>query len=137
MNSCLHVRLMALLFSSVCCVFSQALSGPALGRVVELKEPCQTGPGSIASTTCRQLQVTCPALRPIAVEIRITEPVAGVPFRGPGVGGSGGDGRGFYAGEGGGRILAGDVAAMGFRVVDRSWDGGWTPPAGGLRKESC
>jgi len=30
-----------------------------------------------------------------------------------------------------------DIAAMGFRVVDRSWAGGWPTAEGGLVKESC
>jgi hypothetical protein len=54
------------------------------------------------------------------VQIRITEPAGGVPFRGTIVMGSGGNGAGFYAGPEGGMILVGEIAAMGFRVVDKS-----------------
>jgi len=50
---------------------------------------------------------------------------------------SGGSGAGSYAGQDGGRILVTEVAAMGFRVVDRDWAGGWTTAEGGLRKQSC
>jgi hypothetical protein len=132
-----RVKLMIFSFAGGWCAFSQAPSGPVLGSVAELKEPCKAGPASMAGTTCRQLQVTCPGLKPIAVQIRTTEPAAGVPFRGTVVVGSGGSGGGFYAGQEGGRLLVGDVAAMGFRVVDRAWDGGWTTQEGGLRKESC
>ena len=128
---------MVLLFSGGWYAFSQAASSPALGSVKELKEPCQAGPGPIAGTTCRQLQVTCPGLKPLAVQIRITEPAAGVGFRGTVVMASGGNGATFYAGQEGGRILVGDIAAMGFRVVDRSWDGGWSHDEGSLIKESC
>ncbi len=137
MSSSMRVNVMLLLLSGGGCAFSQAASSPALGSVAELKEPCKAGPASMAGTTCRQLQVTGPGLTPIAVQIRVTEPAAGVPFRGTVVLGSGGNGAGFYAGQEGGRILAGDIAAMGFRVVDRSWEGGWTTGQGGLRKASC
>src|SRR5438552_1853992 len=138
MNSFLRMKWIALLFAGSCCALAQAASGPALGSVMELKEPCQTGPGPIAGTTCRQLRVSCAGVKPILAQIRITEPAAGVPIRGTVVMGSGGGGAGFYGGEGG-RILVGDVAAMGFRVVDRSWDGevGWISEEGGLRKQSC
>jgi hypothetical protein len=65
-----------------------------------------------------------PGLKALAVEVRVTEPTAGAPYRGTVVLGSGGDGAGFYAGLDGGKMLAAEVVAMGFRVVDRSWDGG-------------
>jgi hypothetical protein len=139
MNSFLRMKWMVLLIAGGCCALAQAASGPALGSVVELKEPCQAGPGPIAGTTCRQLRVSCPGVKPILAQIRITEPAAGVPIRGTVVMGSGGGGAGFYGGQEVGRILVGDVAAMGFRVVDRSWDGevGWISEEGGLRKQSC
>ena len=71
------------------------------------------------------------------MQIRITEPVAGVPFRGTVVMGSGGNGAEFYTGQEGGRILVGEIAAMGFRVVDKSYDGGTNTFEGGLKKQSC
>jgi hypothetical protein len=58
-------------------------------------------------------------------------------FGGTVVVGSGGNGAGFYGGQEGGGILVGDIAAMGFRVVDRAWDGGWTTQEGGLVNQSC
>jgi hypothetical protein len=76
-------------------------------------------------------------LRNIKVQVRISEPAAGVPYRGTVVFGSGGNGGGFYAGQPGGKILVGEVAAMGFRVVDRSWEGGWVTQEGGQVKQSC
>lgn len=108
---------------------------PPLGTVTESAEACPAGP--IANTVCRQFQVSCPELRPIQVRVRITEPASGVPFRGTVVMGSGGSGAGFYAGQEGGLILAREIAAMGFRVVDRDWAGGWPTAEGGLVKESC
>ena len=72
--------------------------GPML--VTELKEPCSMGAGQVPNTSCRALKVSCPGLEPIQVQIRITEPAAGVPFRGTVVVGSGRGGHGFYAGTG-------------------------------------
>ena len=141
-----------------CCAFWQARaqSRPALGDVVELKEPCKKGPGEIPNTSCQTLKVSCPGVRPLQVQIRITEPAAGVPFRGTVVVGSGRGGSGFYAGldnsagigknridaleaAHGGATLVQEVAAMGFRVVDRAWEGenGWTTSEAGFVKESC
>src|SRR5260370_29555540 len=51
--------------------------------------------------------------------------------------GSGGNGAGFYAGSEGGRILVGEIAAMGCRVVDKAWEGGTNTFEGGLKKQSC
>ena len=108
---------------------------PPLGTVTESAANCAAGP--IAGTTCRQLQVACPGLRPLPAQIRITRPATGVPFRGTVVIGSGGDGGGFYASQEGGRILAEEIAAMGFQVVDRRWEGGTNTNEGGLKKQSC
>ena len=108
---------------------------PALGSVKELAESCPAGP--IANTTCRRLEVTCDGLKPITVQIRVTEPAAGTAPRGTVVMGSGGGGNSFYAGPPDVQALVNDIAAMGFRVVDRAWNGGWTTSERGLRKESC
>jgi hypothetical protein len=137
MTVILRWRLALLLFSGCCGAPSQTPSQNAapLGSVVESQAACPAGP--IAGTTCQQLQVICPELRPLPVQIRITEPAAGVPFRGTVVMGSGGNGAGFYAGPEGGRILVGEIAAMGFRVVDKSWEGGTNTFEGGLKKQSC
>jgi len=116
---------------------AQAPSGPALGSVTELNGPCPADLGPMTNTICRQFQVACPGLKPIAVQLRITEPAVAAPFRGTVVVGSGGNDAGFYAGQVGGRLFVADIAAMGFRVVDRAWAGGWTTQEGGLKKESC
>ncbi len=129
-------KLALLLFSG--CGYAQscyAQSQGPLGSVEESKEACPAGP--IAGTVCKQLQVMCPSLRPLPTQVRITEPAAGVKFRGTVVMGSGGNGAGFYAGQEGGRILVGEIAAMGFRVVDKSYDGGTNTFEGGLKKQSC
>lgn len=125
-----------LLLTGACCAYSQAPSSKALGTVTESADPCSRGAGPIPNTTCRQLQVACPGVKTITVQVRITEPAAGVPYRGTVVMGSGGSGNVFYAGPEGGRPLVEDIAAMGFRVVDRAWDGGWPTQEGGLIQES-
>ena len=107
-----------------------AASAAELGSVKELPEPCPSAP--VPNTTCRRLEVSCPELRPIEVQIRVTQPAAGVATRGTVMLGSGGGGNAFY-----GSPLVRDLAAMGFLVVDRAWTGGWTTHEGGLRKESC
>jgi len=104
--------------------------GADLGSVKELPEPCVSGP--MPNTICRRLEVSCPELKPIEAQIRITQPAAGVAARGTVMLGSGGGGNAFY-----GSPLVRDLAAMGFLVVDRAWTGGWTTHEGGLRKESC
>ena len=129
----ISMRLLLLGLSASARLFAQ--SSPPLGIVSESSSACPAGP--IANTVCRRFEVSCPDIKPIQVSVRITEPSTGIPFRGTVVMGSGGAGGGFYAGEEGGRILAKDVAAMGFRVVDRAWAGGWPTAEGGLIKESC
>ena len=87
-------KLFVLIFSCYCAPApTSSQNVPHLGSVVELPDSCPVGP--IAGTTCRQLRVSCPGLRPIAARVRITEPTAGVPFRGTVVLGSGGDGAEF------------------------------------------
>src|SRR5689334_18165321 len=90
---------------------------PALGRVTELPDACPSGP--LTHTTCRRLQVACDGLKTIDVQIRITEPAAGVAPRGTVVMGSGGSGNGFYAAAPPVQSLVNEIAALGFRVVDR------------------
>lgn len=109
--------------------------GPALGSVTESSEACPAGP--IPATTCKRLQVSCPGLKTIEVQIRITPAAAGAGARGTVVLGSGSGGNSFYAGAPPVQPLVKDLAAMGFVVVDRAWTGGWTTHEGGLRKESC
>jgi len=125
------MRLLTLILLS--CVIAQA--APTLGTVAEAKEPCSAGP--LANTTCRRLQVSCEAMKTIEAQIRITEPDAGATPRGTVVMGSGGGGNTFYAGAEDGQMLVKSLTAMGFRTVDRAWQGGWTTHEGGLRKESC
>jgi hypothetical protein len=125
-------RLNLLVPTLLCCAYA---GPPQLGSVTEGPEACPAGP--VANTTCRRLQVSCPDLKPIAVQIRITQPAAGAALRGTVVLGSGGGGGTFYAGAPPVQELVTQLAGMGFLVVDRAWNGGWTTHEGGLRKESC
>jgi hypothetical protein len=118
-----------------CCGLFAQTPHPPLGTVTESTEACPAGP--IANTACRRFEVSCPDLKPILASVRITEPAAGMAFRGTVMMGSGSGGNSYYGGDGPGQILVKDIAAMGFRVVDRNWTGGWTTSEGGLRKESC
>jgi hypothetical protein len=112
-----------------------AFAAPPLGTVTESPDACPAGP--LANTTCRRLHVSCDGMKTIDVLIRLTEPAAGVTARGTVVLGSGAAGNSFYAGAEDGQALVTSLTAMGFRAVDRSWQGGWTTHEGGLKKESC
>src|SRR5690242_989201 len=103
-----------------------------LGKVTESPDPCPAGPPGAA---CRQLVVSCPSLKDIRVQIRITQPTA-KPIRGTVVLGSGGNGAGFYAAAPAIYGLVRDLSAIGFLVVDRAWDGGWVTQEGGLKPEA-
>lgn len=126
------VRLCTVFTAVICCAVADP---PNLGSVKQIPEPCPASP--IPNTTCRRLVVSCPDLRPIDVQIRVTEPAAGTARRGTVVMGSGGGGGTFYAAAAPVQELVKDLAAMGFLVVDRAWNGGWTTHEGGLKKESC
>lgn len=109
-----------------------------LGSVVAVGGSCAGGTGSLPGTTCRLLEIRCPGLDSIRVQVRITPPTSGVPERGTVVFSSGASGTGFY-GDQDATLLMQDLVAMGFRVVDRAWLGtlGWTTREAGLRRESC
>jgi len=103
--------------------------------VKESTETCPAGP--VANTTCRRLQVSCEGIKTIEVQIRITEPASNSTPRGTVVMGSGAGGNTFYGSSEAGQELVRSLTSMGFRTVDRAWQGGWTTHEGGLRKESC
>lgn len=130
----ISMRLCQVVLFFGCCFLSQAAATPPLSTVTESASACPAGP--IANTACREFEVSCPDVKPIHVRVRITEPsagVPGVPFRGTVVIGSGGTGSGFYVGQDGGLIFSREIAAMGFRVVDRDRVGGWPTAEGGLQ----
>ena len=108
-----------------------------LGKVVELPDACPAGAGPADRTACRVVVVSCPELKDLRAQVRVIEPAAAKQVRGTVVLGSGGNGGGFYGGQEGGQKLVTELAAMGFRVVDRAWDGGWPTQEGGMKKEAC
>ncbi len=110
-------------------------AGGELGRVQVQDASCPAGP--VANTACKIVVVSCPEIRDLRASVRITEPAAGRPQRGTVVLGSGGNGGGFYAAQPPVQAFVGELAAMGFRVVDRQWDGGWVTAEGGLKKQAC
>lgn len=109
-----------------------------LGEVLLLPDACPQGSGSIPGTVCLRLEVRCEGLQPVRVSLRVAPPATGVPVRGTVIFSSGGGGTGFYGSTSGGISLFQSLAAMGFQVVDRAWDGpnGWTTAEAGLRSES-
>jgi hypothetical protein len=116
------------LLAAFCCAWGQSL-----GKVTPLDDPCPPGPAS----ACRQAMVSCPGLKDLRVQLRITEPAAGKAVRGTVVLGSGGNGAGFYAAPAAVYSLVRDLSQMGFLVADRSWDGGWVTQEGGLKRQAC
>ncbi len=109
-----------------------------LGTVTDLNMPCQTS-GGLPGTTCKTLEVICPGLAPIQVEIRITEPAPGVAEKGTVVFGTGSSGTGFYGNSQDILSMFQELVNAGYRIVDRAWKGpqGWVTKEGGLRRQSC
>jgi hypothetical protein len=113
------------------------VTAASLGKVVELPEGCPAGAGPVARSVCRRVIVSCPGLKDLRAQVRITEPAAGRQPRGTVVLGSGGNGASFYAVQEAVQALAGELAETGFLVVDRAWDGGWVTQEGGLKPQAC
>lgn len=116
---------------------ASALPAAPLGKVTESPEPCPGGAGRLERTACRQVVVTCPGLKDLQAQLRITQPAPAKPLRGTVVLGSGGNGATFYAAAAPVLGLVRDLSEMGFLVVDREWDGGWVTQEGGLKLEAC
>jgi hypothetical protein len=117
------------------CMSAALPAAQNLGSVLESTGTCLAGP--LVNTTCKRLLVSCEGMKTIEAQIRITEAAEGTTPRGTVVLGSGGAGNVFYAAGTDGQALVRSLTAMGFRSVDRAWQGGWTTHEGGLRKESC
>lgn len=111
-------------------------AAPAPDPVTVLSDPCPSGPGILPDSTCMLLQVAPSGLEQKQVELRITEPNAGVPYLGTVVLCSAINGEVFYANMVGGKELIGDLAALGLRVVDRRWIDGWLTPGYQLKSLS-
>ncbi len=110
----------------------------ALGNVTLLADSCQDGPGPLPNTRCQSVLVECDSLSPIVCSLRITEPDSGVALRGTVVFGTGGSGMEFYGAQADGQALFTELAALGFRIVDRKWASpGWFSGGALTRWGSC
>ena len=105
------------------------VAGYALGTVRDTGQACGGGPG----VSCRSLEVTCPELPAIQVQLRISEPAAGTAQRGTIIFGTGGGGTGFFAQP----DLFLSLQNLGFRVIDRAWANTWYGGGKGIRKGAC
>lgn len=112
----------------------------ASGSVTDEAGACQRGVGTLARTTCRRARVACPGVADMVVELRVTEPPAGVPRLGTVIFGTGGGGGGFYDQDATAQAMLARLAGRGFRVVQRAWNGaldGWLTGPGGVGALSC
>ncbi len=110
------------------------------GSVTDEAGTCQRGVGTLARTTCRRARVACPGVADMVVELRVTEPPAGVPGLGTVIFGTGGGGGGFYDQDATAQAMLARLAGRGFRVVQRAWNGaldGWLTGPGGVGALSC
>lgn len=112
-----------------------------LGTVTELATPCRSGAPALPGTVCKQLEIACPAVgaEKQIVNVRVTEPPAGVTNRGTITFHSGGAGGGFYGGTTPTDMLMQDLNNQGFTIVDRGWEGvsGWLTGPGGAFAVAC
>ncbi len=147
-GSFINRRLIILLLTFFNFIFQYVLFGQIsfydttdweLGTVTELSDTCSRISGGLVNTTCKLLEVNCPGLTPIQVELRITAPNKNVTERGTIVFSSGGSGTSFYGDRTEAQILFQELTMLGFRVVDRAWksSNGWTSGEGGLKHKSC
>ncbi len=93
------------------------------GSVTAVVSGCLAGVGGLPDTTCQTLTIACPDADDQDVQLRITEPPAGVPRRGTVLLGSDSGGRQFLFDD---TALASDLRSDGFRLVQRAWVDGWT-----------
>ncbi len=135
----MHRRLNALLACALlfaCGGGGDGSDAPPPDPITLLSDPCPSGSGIVPETTCMLLQVEPAGIAPKQVELRITEPDAGVPYLGTVVLCSALNGEVFYANMVGGKELIGDLTALGLRVVDRRWIDGWLTPGYELKSLS-
>ena len=108
------------------------VAGYALGTVQEINQVCSPGATGVS---CRTLEVSCPDLPPLSVELRISEPTTGTTNRGTIIFSTGSGGTGFYY------LAAADLFKslqdLGFRLIDRKWVSSWFDGGQGVRKGAC
>ncbi len=118
--------------------------GPALGTATVLEAPCPRARLLGEGQSCTYVEIDCahvgtsPTMR---AELRVTAPTA--PERGTIWLGSGSQGGGFYGSGTLSGPLVRELAAEGFRVVERAWEvtretqGGWFTGTEGVRVAAC
>lgn len=109
---------------------------PPSNGVTLLASPCPSGPGSVIDSRCLLLEVQPSGLNAKFLELRIIEPALGVPYVGTVVLCTGNIGDVFYSGLPGGSELISELRAVGLRVIDRRWIGGWMTPDYELKRQS-
>jgi len=113
---------------------------PVLGSVTAMPgNTCLMTPG-VPNSKCQVVQVSCPNLKPLLCDLDVTSPTTSPStWRGTVVMGSGEGGHGFYGGQTGGKSIIERLVALGFQVVDRSWEdtSGWTTNEAGNVVETC
>ena len=84
-------------------------------------------------TTCRQVIVSCPGIKDLGAQLRVTQPGRKTRRNG----GSGAAGTVGLRRSSGGTDARPRIVGNRFLVVDRAWDGGWVTQEGGLKLEAC
>jgi hypothetical protein len=110
--------------------------GSNLGTVGTVPGACASG--ALPGTSCQIVEVSCPGIAPARAEIRLTSAVGTV--RGTVVFGTGGGGGGYYENDANAAAMMGQLAQMGYRVVQRRWQtmpDGWITGPGGMRALAC
>lgn len=102
--------------------------GPPPAVTVLSANSCPSGPGGLPGTTCQLLRIEVGSLPPIELELRVHEADPAATYLGTVVACSGGNGTLFTEELGGGDLMLAELAAQGFRVVDRRWTSGWLQP---------
>jgi hypothetical protein len=106
-----------------------------LGTIGTIPGSCANG--TLTGTECQLLEVECPGVDSVQLELRITDPPGATPLRGTVLIGTPGAGTSYA--EAVARDLLVDLLADGFRVVQRQWigAGGWLSGPGGVEALAC
>ena len=113
-----------------------ASEGTNLGTIGNVPGACASG--TLPGTSCQILEIACPGVAPARVEVRLTAAVGTV--KGTVVFGTGGGGSSFYEADPTAATMLGQLAQMGYRVVQRKWQtmpNGWITGPGGMRALAC
>ncbi|MDP6943583.1 MAG: hypothetical protein QF464_05490, partial [Myxococcota bacterium] len=103
---------------------------PVLGTVAELGDCALSSQREAQGFVCATVEVGCPGLPDLAVDLMIMPP--SVQQRGVAVLGSGTGGTSYYNAD-----VMQQLAAAGFRVVNRKWHDDWVAGPIGMRDSAC